>query len=29
LDTRNVLGLGLSIALNAPIPEQKYGIFRM
>jgi acetyl-CoA carboxylase carboxyltransferase component len=28
-DTRNVLGLGLSIALNAPIPEQKYGIFRM
>jgi acetyl-CoA carboxylase carboxyltransferase component len=29
LDTRNVLGLGLSIALNAPIPEQKFGIFRM
>jgi acetyl-CoA carboxylase carboxyltransferase component len=29
LDTRNVLGLGLSIALNAPIPEQRYGIFRM
>ncbi len=29
IDTRNVLGLGLSIALNAPMPEQKYGIFRM
>ena len=29
LDTRNVLGLGLSIALNSPIPDQKYGIFRM
>jgi acetyl-CoA carboxylase carboxyltransferase component len=29
LDTRNVLGLGISIALNAPIPEQRYGIFRM
>ncbi len=29
IDTRAVLGLGLSIALNAPIPEQKYGIFRM
>ncbi len=29
LDTRNVLGLGISIALNAPIPEQKYGVFRM
>jgi acetyl-CoA carboxylase carboxyltransferase component len=29
LDTRTVLGLGISIALNAPIPDQKYGIFRM
>lgn len=29
IDTRAVLGLGLSVALNAPIPEQKYGIFRM
>jgi len=29
LDTRNVLALGISMALNAPIPEQKYGIFRM
>jgi acetyl-CoA carboxylase carboxyltransferase component len=29
LDTRNVLGLGISIALNAPIPDQKYGVFRM
>lgn len=29
LDTRNVLALGISMALNAPIPEQKYGVFRM
>jgi acetyl-CoA carboxylase carboxyltransferase component len=29
LDTRAVLGLGISTALNAPIPEQRYGIFRM
>jgi 3-methylcrotonyl-CoA carboxylase beta subunit len=28
-DTRTVLGLGLSAALNAPIPETKFGIFRM
>ncbi|MES2535757.1 MAG: carboxyl transferase domain-containing protein [Pseudomonadota bacterium] len=28
-DTRMVLGLGLSAALNAPIPETKFGIFRM
>jgi acetyl-CoA carboxylase carboxyltransferase component len=28
-DTRTVLGLALSISLNAPIPEQRYGIFRM
>lgn len=28
-DTRRVLGLGLSAALNAPIPEAKFGVFRM
>jgi acetyl-CoA carboxylase carboxyltransferase component len=29
LDTRRVLGLGISAALNAAIPESKFGIFRM
>jgi len=29
LDTRRVLALGLSAALNAPIPETEFGIFRM
>jgi 3-methylcrotonyl-CoA carboxylase beta subunit len=29
LDTRRVLGLGISAALNAAIPETKFGIFRM
>ncbi|HEX9916746.1 MAG TPA: carboxyl transferase domain-containing protein [candidate division Zixibacteria bacterium] len=29
LDTRAVLGLGISMALNATIPDQRYGIFRM
>jgi 3-methylcrotonyl-CoA carboxylase beta subunit len=24
-----VLGLGLSAALNAPIPDTKFGVFRM
>ena len=28
-DTRMVLGLGLSAALNAPIPDTRFGIFRM
>ncbi|AIY44016.1 Methylcrotonyl-CoA carboxylase carboxyl transferase subunit [Collimonas arenae] len=28
-DTRKVLGLGLSAALNAPIAETKFGVFRM
>ncbi len=28
-DTRRVLALGLSATLNAPIPEVKFGIFRM
>ncbi|MEM7226286.1 MAG: carboxyl transferase domain-containing protein [Pseudomonadota bacterium] len=29
LDTRMVLGLGLSAALNAPIPATRFGVFRM
>jgi 3-methylcrotonyl-CoA carboxylase beta subunit len=29
LDTRMVLGLGISAALNAPIGETRFGIFRM
>ncbi|MDQ1267065.1 MAG: 3-methylcrotonyl-CoA carboxylase beta subunit [Bacteroidota bacterium] len=29
LDTRNALALGISMALNAPIPEPKFGVFRM
>jgi acetyl-CoA carboxylase carboxyltransferase component len=28
-DTRTVLGLGISAALNAPIPEARFGVFRM
>ena len=28
-DTRRVLGMGLEIAAQAPIPEPNYGIFRM
>ncbi len=28
-DTRAVLARGLEIALNAPIPETRFGIFRM
>jgi len=28
-ETRDVLGLALSAALNAPVPETKYGVFRM
>ena len=27
--TRMVLGLGLSASLNAPIPQTKFGLFRM
>jgi acetyl-CoA carboxylase carboxyltransferase component len=27
--TRDVLGLSLSACLNAPIPEMKFGVFRM
>jgi len=29
LDTRMALALGISAALNAPIPETRFGIFRM
>jgi acetyl-CoA carboxylase carboxyltransferase component len=29
LDTRRVLALGISAALNAPIPDTPWGIFRM
>ena len=29
LDTRRVLALGISTALNAPIPETTFGVFRM
>ena len=29
LDTRRVLALGISAALNAPIPETQFGVFRM
>ena len=28
-ETRQALALGISMALNAPIPEQQYGVFRM
>ena len=28
-DTRRVLGLSLSAALNAPIPDTRFGVFRM
>ncbi|MFM8609999.1 MAG: carboxyl transferase domain-containing protein [Burkholderiaceae bacterium] len=28
-DTRRVLALGLSAAMNAPIPDAKFGVFRM
>jgi len=28
-DTRRVLALGLSASLNAPIPDARFGVFRM
>jgi 3-methylcrotonyl-CoA carboxylase beta subunit len=28
-DTRRVLALGLSAALNAPIEDTRFGVFRM
>jgi acetyl-CoA carboxylase carboxyltransferase component len=29
LDTRGALALGIAMSLNSPIPDQKYGVFRM
>jgi acetyl-CoA carboxylase carboxyltransferase component len=29
LDTRTALGLAISMSLNAPIPDQEFGVFRM
>jgi acetyl-CoA carboxylase carboxyltransferase component len=29
VDTRRVLGLGIAAALNAPVPETTFGVFRM
>ena len=29
LDTRNVLALGISMSLNVPIPDHRFGVFRM
>jgi acetyl-CoA carboxylase carboxyltransferase component len=29
LDTRTALGLGIAMSLNAPIPDQQFGVFRM
>jgi acetyl-CoA carboxylase carboxyltransferase component len=29
MDTRTVLGLAISMSLNAPIPNQEFGVFRM
>jgi acetyl-CoA carboxylase carboxyltransferase component len=29
VDTRTVLGLGIAASLNAPIPETRFGVFRM
>jgi acetyl-CoA carboxylase carboxyltransferase component len=29
LDTRTCLGLGISMALNGPVPEHRFGVFRM
>ncbi|MEW6049912.1 MAG: carboxyl transferase domain-containing protein [Candidatus Zixiibacteriota bacterium] len=28
-ETRQALALGISMSLNAPVPEQRYGVFRM
>ena len=28
-DTRHILGLAISASLNAPMPDTKFGIFRM
>jgi 3-methylcrotonyl-CoA carboxylase beta subunit len=29
VDTRRVLSLGLSASMNAPIPDTRFGVFRM
>lgn len=29
LDTRTMVGLGIAMSLNAPIPDQHFGVFRM
>jgi 3-methylcrotonyl-CoA carboxylase beta subunit len=29
LDTRRILALGLDAALHGPIPETRFGVFRM
>ena len=29
LDTRTALGLAISMSLNAPVPDQEFGVFRM
>ena len=29
VDTRMAIGLGISASYNAPIPETKFGVFRM
>jgi 3-methylcrotonyl-CoA carboxylase beta subunit len=29
LDTRRLLSMGLDAALHAPIPETRFGVFRM
>lgn len=29
VETRTLLGLGIAMSLNAPIPDQKFGVFRM
>ncbi|MFC1502721.1 carboxyl transferase domain-containing protein, partial [bacterium] len=29
VDTRTALGLSIAMSLNAPVPDQKYGVFRM
>ncbi len=29
LDTRQLLGLGIGMSLNAPIPDHRFGVFRM
>jgi 3-methylcrotonyl-CoA carboxylase beta subunit len=29
IDTRRAVALGISLSLNAPIPEHRFGVFRM